>query len=39
MTTREAIQEMQNIRLYCPAKAVAAVDRAIQALREKLERE
>ena len=39
MTTQEAIRELQNIRQYCAAKSIPAVDFALKALREKLEQE
>ena len=39
MTTQEAIRELQNIRQYCAAKAIPAVDFALKVLREKLEQE
>ena len=39
MTTQEAIRELQNIRQYCTAKSIPAVDFALKVLREKLEQE
>ena len=39
MTTPEAIRELQNIRQYCAAKSIPAVDFALKVLREKLEQE
>lgn len=39
MTTQEAIRELQNIRQYCAAKSIPAVDFALKVLREKLEQE
>ena len=37
MTIQEAIRELTQIRQYCTAKAIPAVDLAIDALREKLD--
>ncbi len=39
MTTKEAIKELQNIKNYCTASALPAVDYAIAILTEKLEEE
>ena len=39
MTTQEAIQELQNIKNYCTASALPALDYAIKVLTEKLEAE
>ena len=39
VTTQEAIRELQNIRQYCAAKSIPAVDFALKVLREKLEQE
>ena len=39
MTTQEAIRELQNIRQYCAAQSIPAVDFALKVLREKLEQE
>ena len=39
MTTQEAIRELQNIRQYCAAMSIPAVDFALKVLREKLEQE
>ena len=37
MTTQEAIRELQNIRQYCAAKSIPAVDFALKVRREELE--
>ena len=39
MTTLEAIRELTQIRQYCTATAIPAVDYAIKVLKEKLETE
>ena len=39
MTTKEAIRQLQDMKQYCTAKSIPALDCAIQALKEKLERE
>ena len=39
MTAKEAIRELQNMKLYCTAKSIPALDCAIQALKEKAEKE
>lgn len=39
MTAQEAIKELQNIKNYCTASALPALDYAIAVLTEKLERE
>ena len=39
MTTKEAIRELEHMKQYCTAKSIPALDCAIRALKEKLERE
>ena len=39
MTAQEAIRELQNIKNYCTASALPALDYAIAVLTEKQERE
>ena len=39
MTTHEAIKELQNIKNYCAASALPALDYAIAVLTQKLEDE
>lgn len=39
MTAQEAIKELQNIKNYCTASALPALDYAIAVLTEKKERE
>ncbi len=39
MTAREAIRELENMKQYCTAKSIPALDYAIKALREKQENE
>lgn len=39
MTTQEAIKELQNIKNYCMASALPALDYAIAVLKEKLEQQ
>ena len=39
MTTQDAIRELTQIRQYCSAKSIPAVDYAIKVLKEKLESE
>ncbi len=39
MTAKEAIRELQNMKQYCTAKSIPALDCAIQALKEKAEKE
>lgn len=39
MTTKEAIRELELMKQYCTARAIPALDFAIKALQEKLERE
>lgn len=39
MTYQEAIQELQNIKNYCMASALPALDIAITVLTDKLEQE
>ena len=39
MTTAEAIKELQNIKNYCAASALPALDYAIAVLTKKLESE
>ena len=39
MTAQEAIKELDAIRQYCAAKALPAVDYAIQVLQEKAQQE
>lgn len=35
MTAQEAIRELQQIKQYCTAKSIPALDYAIRALQEK----
>ena len=37
MTTQEVIKELQNIKNYCAASALPALDYAIAVLTQKLE--
>ena len=39
MTAREAIRELEQIKQYCTAKSIPAVDYAIKVLKEKSESE
>ena len=39
MTAKEAIRELQNMKQYCTAKSIPALDCAIQALKEKEKKE
>ena len=39
MTPQEAIRELQNMKQYCTAKSIPALDCAIRALQEKAEEE
>lgn len=39
MTTKEAIRELEQLKQYCAAKSIPALDCAIKALREKAEQE
>ncbi len=39
MTAQEAIRELQNMKSYCTAKSIPALDYAIAVLTEKLEKE
>ncbi len=39
MTAKEAIRELQNMKQYCTAKSIPALDYAIKALKEKAEAE
>ena len=39
MTTQEAIKELQNIKNYCAASALPALDYAIAVLTQKMETE
>ena len=39
MTAKEAFRELQNMKQYCTAKSIPALDCAIQALKEKAEKE
>lgn len=39
MTTQDAIRELFQIRQYCTATAIPAVDYAIKVLKEKAEAE
>ena len=39
MTPKEAIRELEHMKQYSTAKAIHALDCAIKALQEKLERE
>jgi len=35
MTAKEAIRQLQDMKQYCTAKAIPALDYAIKALKEK----
>ena len=35
MTTKEAIRRLQDMKQYCTAKSIPALDYAIKALKEK----
>ena len=35
MTTKEAIRQLQDMKQYCTAKSIPALDYAIKALKEK----
>ena len=35
MTTTEAIRQLQDMKQYCTAKSIPALDYAIKALKEK----
>ena len=39
MTAKEAIRELEHVKQYVTAKAIPAIDYAIDVLREKTERE
>lgn len=39
MTAHEAIHELLNIRNYCSAASIPAIDYAIKAIQEKIEQE
>ena len=39
MTAKEAIRQLQDMKHYCTAKAIPALDYAIKALKEKAETE
>lgn len=39
MTAHEAIHELLSIRNYCSPASIPAIDYAIKAIQEKLERE
>lgn len=39
MTANEAIRELEQIKQYCTARAIPAVDYAIRVLREQQETE
>ncbi len=39
MTTKEAIRELENMKQYCTARSIPALDYAIKVLREKREQE
>jgi len=39
MTAKEAIRQLQDMKQYCTAKAIPALDYAIKALREKADAE
>ena len=39
MTAKEAIRELEHMKQYSTAKAIPALDFAIQALKEKADRE
>lgn len=39
MTAKEAIRELQNMKQYCTAKSIPALDYAIKALKEKADGE
>ena len=39
MPTKGAIRQLQDMKQYCTAKSIPALDYAIKALREKAERE
>ena len=39
MTAKEAIRELQNMKQYCTAKSIPALDYAIKALKEKVDAE
>lgn len=39
MTTKEVIRELENIKQYCTAKSIPALDYAIDALLKQQEQE
>lgn len=39
MTAKEAIRELENVKQYVTAKAIPALDYAIDVLKEKADRE
>ncbi len=39
MTTKEAIRELNNMKQYCTARSIPALDYAIKVLRAKREQE
>ena len=39
MTAKEAIRELQNMKQYCTAKSIPALDFAIKELKERAEAE
>ncbi len=39
MTAKQAIWELEQIKQYCTAKAIPAVDYAIEVLKQRLETE
>ena len=39
MTAKEASRELENMKQYCTAKSIPALDYAIKALKEKAEAE
>ncbi len=39
MTAKEAIRELQNMKQYCTASSLPALDYAIKALKEQAEKE
>ena len=39
MTAKEAIRQLEDMKHYCTAQAIPALDYAIDAMKEKAERE
>ena len=39
MTAKQAVRELQNMRQYCTAKSLPALEYAIKVLKEKAESE